>query len=961
MPGRPWAYLRLRENGRAPPDTLGPMPSPCVVRLAPPVLLIALTQMVGCVQTSTYDGLSVLGSSLTLSHHLAVARGPGVSAQVILRQGNQPIVGAVVRVLAPAGQVTPLTQSTDAAGMQRFALWAAVANVVLVTTQLVERDTTLSLPLNDVVAFYEGDSTGALPAGQAIDLAFAVPNSSGRGHLWHFASSDANATLPADSSASTATGSTWVLPQSATFRTPGVQTLTATDTLTGATVYQEQVQVSAGAVAAFELQLADSATAGLPTVGRLRLRDAFGNPVNGAVGPLTLSSTPAGATGSVDPTADANGWHAVRCTLVHAGAQSVRISDGTTQSPDVVVTVTAADANSLTVQGDTNVVAGLPAPFGVRLQDAFGNLVAQGNHTVTFTCTDPNATLPGPSPLPGGVATFSVAFGTAGMQSLNFVVDDALALQSVPVHVAAGPASYFDVTAPASAVSGVAFSVTATARDSYGNLATLVDTVAVSSQYLGADANSKDVLPGPYTYGIADSSTHSFANLALHGCGRSLLTLRAQHAARVQGQAVVMANCTTATLGNACAIASENAELRCWGDNYYGQLGLGDKAARGTLPNQMGDALPAVDLGTGRSARAVSRRDNTCALLDDATVKCWGSNAAVLGSGASSVGGTAASMGDALPAMDLGSGVTAQAVTLADQHACALLTDGRVKCWGQNALGQLGLGDTADRGTRAAQMGDSLPAVDLGPGAVVLGLVANANNTCAVLADHSLRCWGSNNQGQLGLGDTTARGPLPGQMGAALPAIDLGTGRSVAWPPPAGGATVAVGTLHACAVLDNATLKCWGSSAIGQLGLGDTAARGDNANEMGDMLPPADLGAFVPVSVVAGSYHTCAVSQTGSIKCWGFAFAGNLGLGDDANRGDGTLPMGDALPVLALPAVRLLQSAGYSTTGLFVDGAVRSWGWNAEGMLGLGDTLDRGDAALPLDAPGDPLPVTVIW
>ena len=161
-------------------------------------------------------------------------------------------------------------------------------------------------------------------------------------------------------------------------------------------------------------------------------------------------------------------------------------------------------------------------------------------------------------------------------------------------------------------------------------------------------------------------------------------------------------------------------------------------------------------------------------------------------------------------------------------HTCALLSDGTVKCWGINGQGQLGLGDTANRGDAANELGDKLPAVALGMGKTAKALAAGPGHTCAVLSDDTVKCWGYNFSGQLGLGDTADRGDAANELGDSLPAVALGAGKSAK--------ALAAGLFHTCALLSAGTVKCWGSNFSGQLGLGDTANR-VNANELGDNLP----------------------------------------------------------------------------------------------------------------------------
>jgi alpha-tubulin suppressor-like RCC1 family protein len=348
-----------------------------------------------------------------------------------------------------------------------------------------------------------------------------------------------------------------------------------------------------------------------------------------------------------------------------------------------------------------------------------------------------------------------------------------------------------------------------------------------------------------------------------------------------------------------CALL-DNGAVKCWGDNTYGQLGLGDFERRGDQLYEMGDALPAVDLGSGRTALAITAGFNhTCALLDNGSVKCWGENDmyGLLGLGDTERrGDQPGEMGDALPAVDLGSGRTAIAVTAGGYHTCALLDDDTIKCWGNNYSGELGVEDSDDRGWGAGQMGDALPAVDLGSGHIPVAVTAGGYHTCALLDDNSIKCWGANDfGGLLGLGESGNRGDEPGEMGNALPTVDLGSGRTVV--------EVAANVLHTCARLDDASVKCWGYNGYGQLGLGDFDVRGDGPGEMGDALPAVDLGSGRTAAAVAVGYaHSCALLDDDTIKCWGYNGYGQLGLGDISDRGWYPGQMGDALPVVDLGA-----------------------------------------------------------
>jgi uncharacterized repeat protein (TIGR01451 family) len=345
-----------------------------------------------------------------------------------------------------------------------------------------------------------------------------------------------------------------------------------------------------------------------------------------------------------------------------------------------------------------------------------------------------------------------------------------------------------------------------------------------------------------------------------------------------------------------CAIL-DNDTLKCWGLNSNGNLGLGTASGnRGDGADEMGDDLPAIDLGPGRTPVAVSAGNAaTCAILDNGTLKCWGANnGGVLGLGDTNDRGDAPNeMGNNLPAVDLGPGRTATVVANPRSHVCAILDTGALKCWGFGQNGRLGYGDTTTRGDGPNEMGANLPTVDLGAGRTATAVATGNAHTCVVLDNGGVKCWGANDVGQLGRGNTSAVGFIPNQMGDNLTPIDLGPGRTAT--------AVTAGNSHSCALLDNGSVKCWGQGSDGQLGNGSTNVIGDGPNEMGANLPPVDLGGgHTAIAVSAGNNHTCAVLDDASVRCWGNNVSGELGVGDTADRGEAPGEMGAALPTLAL-------------------------------------------------------------
>jgi alpha-tubulin suppressor-like RCC1 family protein len=219
------------------------------------------------------------------------------------------------------------------------------------------------------------------------------------------------------------------------------------------------------------------------------------------------------------------------------------------------------------------------------------------------------------------------------------------------------------------------------------------------------------------------------------------------------------------------------------------------------------------------------------------------------------------------------------------RHTCVLTTERTVICWGDNAEGQLGLGHR--RPLREVAQMRALQPIALG--GAVQSIAAGDEFNCAIVeplgasdGKTEVRCWGRNNFGQLGLGDTRSRGVLPGELGADnLPPtpFDNVYGKNLA---PA--RSLELGRAHACVLTVANELKCWGYNAYGQLGLGDRVSRGDQPNEL-FRSKETYVGRFDrPYAVSAGERHTCILSYEGEtpdpqtvamdgpcIKCFGGA------------------------------------------------------------------------------------------
>ena len=237
--------------------------------------------------------------------------------------------------------------------------------------------------------------------------------------------------------------------------------------------------------------------------------------------------------------------------------------------------------------------------------------------------------------------------------------------------------------------------------------------------------------------------------------------------------------------------------------------------------------------------------------------------------------------------------INATSISAGESHTCALdNSSGMVKCWGAGS--RLGLGGTNSKGVGANEMGSNLGYVNLGAGRTATAIASGRYHTCAILDNASVKCWGNvNSNGQFGLGDTVSRGSNPNEMGDNLPTVDLGTGRTAT--------AIASGNHHTCAILDNASVKCWGSGSSGKLGIGNTNNMGDSVDEMGDNLPVVELGTGrTAIAIDAGWEHSCVIQDNGAVKCWGHGSNGRLGQGNSDTIGDNSNEMGDNLPAIDL-------------------------------------------------------------
>ena len=272
-----------------------------------------------------------------------------------------------------------------------------------------------------------------------------------------------------------------------------------------------------------------------------------------------------------------------------------------------------------------------------------------------------------------------------------------------------------------------------------------------------------------------------------------------------------------------CAVLTSGG-VRCWGLNSSGQLGDGTLTNRSTPTTVPGisDAV-AVAVGT----------DFSCILNSDGAVRCWGANVyGQLGDG------TSTQRTSPVTVSGLSSGVAS--ITAVMTHACAVTTSGAAKCWGRNSSSQLGDGTTTNRFTPVDVTG-----LSSGVSRIVTGAAANSSgNTCAQMDTGSLKCWGYNNRGQLGTGDTT---------NSTVPVAVTQFGSATA---------VAMGGNHTCAVSAGGSTRCWGSNDYGQLGNGTVSTLNTSSVPVTGLAGNDGFPAPVTVTATATSGSVATTSVT---------------------------------------------------------------------------------------------------
>lgn len=362
----------------------------------------------------------------------------------------------------------------------------------------------------------------------------------------------------------------------------------------------------------------------------------------------------------------------------------------------------------------------------------------------------------------------------------------------------------------------------------------------------------------------------------------------------------------------ACVI-HEGGNVSCWGRNWSGQLGNGIHS-NDEPDDTVNSAVPVPVKNLSGAIEISAGYAHACALIKNGTISCWGKNDnGQIGNGRFSHGRTTAARVDVVDVAD------ADAVAAGDNHTCALRKNGTVSCWGNNSYGQLG------SGTPEAEPDTAAP-TSVASIAGAAAIATSENHACAVMEDGTVSCWGNNSSGQLGNGRSGInRDDRSENTATPVTVMDIDDAKEIA-----------TGWDHTCALVEDSTVSCWGSNSFGQLG--DGTNRNNSA-------PVKTTDISDAAAITAGWDHTCALRRNGSVYCWGNNLDGQLGNGTNSSSSE-PVRVPDITDAIAISA------GGNHTCALTQSGDVYCWGSNSHGQLGDRSNESTGSPT--------PLPVTDI-
>ena len=312
---------------------------------------------------------------------------------------------------------------------------------------------------------------------------------------------------------------------------------------------------------------------------------------------------------------------------------------------------------------------------------------------------------------------------------------------------------------------------------------------------------------------------------------------------------------------HACAVTSGGG-VKCWGLGSNGRLGNDSIADKDHAVN----VVAVGGSGTLSGIVQVSGGEHhTCAVTDAGGVVCWGKGGnGQLGNDASADSDHPVAVVDGDDSSTALAGIVQ--VSAGDSFTCALTSSGGVKCWGDSSTGSLGIGFTT--GNRDAPV-----KVQIGG---IIQISAGDNHTCALTSGNKVKCWGARNNGRLGNGATT---------GIAYTPVNVRTSSGDS-TNLSGIVQVSAGEQHTCAVTDAGGVICWGQqSSAGKLGTDCDSTCPDQSAPV--VVKDSDGGSGTLTGITGidlGNSHTCAVTSSGGVKCWGEGGSGRLGNDGTANK-----------------------------------------------------------------------------
>lgn len=392
-------------------------------------------------------------------------------------------------------------------------------------------------------------------------------------------------------------------------------------------------------------------------------------------------------------------------------------------------------------------------------------------------------------------------------------------------------------------------------------------------------------------------------------------------------------------------ILTDRGTVRCWGDKRRPLWGYGRWTVGWAGPTEVGD----MPLG-GRALQFRKGFANECARTLAGDVRCWGTaTGGLLGYG------TDEGIGDDETPADAGPvpiGVSGRAVDIGggDDFVCTVFDSGRVRCWGSNHAGQLGMGHQ-----RQINVGDDETPAEMDSDVLLGGraiqVAGGRYKACALLDTGKVRCWGLNAWDwdwtakevvgrSYGLGYGEAYGTHE-PLGDNEPPSDAGD-----LELPGTATKIAVGGYHMCALMDDGAVRCWGDGGLGNLGHNRRGVLGDD--ETAAATVPLYFESPV-VDLAAGYWHTCVLLENGSVRCWGDGYSsGQLGL-------PGITRVGTSIPINSVPPIRVGGPAARiflyedGTCAVMRAGGLRCWGYNG-GILGYPFRENIGDDEHPESA-----------